>query len=530
MKNLLIFSSPGIWPMLEYEIDIIQRAIDENYDVTYLQCKGGLNSCVANKENPTDLFNHFKCVRCKSRVKNGLKLIKNKSRLNIVDFPIIEQNTLEVQKKLKFEFKKRHLDLNKIQKVVDIENIDIFDSAISTLMSTLKDSMPNLESHRVLFYNYLLEGIYSLFTFKKIVNNNKFEKIIIFNGRISRYRPALRAAQKLKLNVFLSEYPEFDFSTYALTPKNYSHDFNHRSKILREIADQKAKLSKELKIIIGRQIIEDSLNQNNNYGNFINPDFVELQQKNILPAAWDKAKFNIVFFTSSDYEMAGIPEYLCKLPEGSQADSIKKIRASLDKDTYNITVRVHPNQKNKDLKAANKLYEIENYGLNVIHATSNVDSYTLAKKADIVITFGSILSVESAFLGKFVIVLGSNIYSSFNFCKTCYSIKNAVEVIKNLKKNISSDFLDLNTRIEEACLHMYARKNDGVTPKYLSRNTYTGGKIKIEDNETEILASRSIYIITKYLGLPIVLYNLYKSKGLKDVLLSIYHNIFKYKK
>ena len=61
--------------MLEYEIDIIQRAIDENYQVTYLQCKGGLNSCVANREDSTDLFNPLKCLRCKSRVKNGLKLL-----------------------------------------------------------------------------------------------------------------------------------------------------------------------------------------------------------------------------------------------------------------------------------------------------------------------------------------------------------------------------------------------------------------------------------------------------------------------
>jgi hypothetical protein len=518
MKNLLIFSSPGIWPMLEYEIDIIQRAIDENYDVTYLQCKGGLNSCIANKENPTDLFNQFKCIRCKSRVKNGLKVITDKSRINIVEFPFIDQNILQIENKLKIEFKKSHLDLQKIKEIVDIENIDIFDAGISTLMSTLKDSFPNFESHRTLFYNYLLEGIYSFFNLKKILSNKNFEKVIIFNGRISRYRPALRLAQKLKLNVFLSEYPEFDFSTYQLTPKNYSHDFNHRSKLLREKADENDNLSKESKINIGRKIIEDSLNQNSNHGNFINPEFVILQQKNVLPKLWDKTKFNIVFFTSSDFEMAGIPEYLNNLPEGSQADSIKKTRKYLDKDDYNITVRVHPNQKNKDLTAANILYNIEANGLNVIHATSNVDSYALGKAADVIITFGSQLSVESAYMGKYVIVLGSNMYSSFNFCKTCYSINNAVEVINNLKQNNSNDFSNLNIRIEEACLHMYARKNDGVTPKYLSRNTYTGGKIKIDNKETEILDSKCIHILTKYLGLPIIIINEFKKSGIQGLM------------
>lgn len=503
--------------MLEYEIDIIQRAIDENYEITYLQCKGGLNSCVANKENATDVFNNFKCMRCKSRVKNGLKLITNTSRINIVEFPFIDQNILEIQNKLKIEFKKSPLDLQKIKEIVDIENIDIFDAGISTLMSTLKDSFPCFESNKKLFYNYLLEGIYSFFNFKKLLSNKNFDKIIIFNGRISRYRPALRLAQKLKLNVYLSEYPEFDYSTYPLTPNNYSHDFNHRSKLLREIVDKNDNISQESKIKVGKKIIEDSLNQNSNHGNFINPEFVKLQKKNTLPLLWDKSKFNIVFFTSSDFEMAGIPEYLINLPEGSQAESIKKTREFLDKDKFNITVRVHPNQKNKDLKAASILYNIESDGLNVIHATSNVDSYALAKESDVVITFGSQLSVESAFIGKYVIVLGSNMYSSFNFCKTCYSINDAVEVIRNLKQNNTNDFSSLNIRIEEACLHMYARKNDGIIPKYLFRNTYTGGKIKIDNNETEILDSKFIHTLTKYLGLPIIIINEFKKDRIQGL-------------
>jgi hypothetical protein len=103
------------------------------------------------------------------------------------------------------------------------------------------------------------------------------------------------------------------------------------------------------------------------------------------------------------------------------------------------------------------LYEIEDNGLNILHATSIVDSYALANAADIVITFGSQLSVESAFLGKYVIVLGSNMYSSFNFCRTCYSIQSAIDIIINLKQNIRNDFENQNVRIEEACLHMYAR-------------------------------------------------------------------------
>ena len=517
MRNLLIFSSPGIWPMLEYEIDIIQRAIDENYQVTYLQCKGGLNSCVANREDSTDLFNPLKCLRCKSRVKNGLKLLTDKSRIKIIDFPLISQTVLQIEKKLKFQFEQSNLDLQKIKDIVDVENIDIFDSGVSTLMSTLKDSYPDLHANRDLFYDYLIEGVNSFFSIKQLFRITNFEKIIIFNGRISRYRPALRLAQKLNLNVFLLEYPEFDFSAYSLIPKKYSHDFNHRSILLRAKADEGSAYSKELKINIGKKIIEDSLSQNNIHGIFINPEYVKHQQKNVLPELWKKNKFNIVFFTSSDFEMAGVPEYLNQLPEGSQAGSIRKIRDFLDKERFSITVRVHPNQKNKDLTAANILYNLESDGLNIINAESNVDSYALAKQANVVITFGSQLSVESAYLGKYVIVLGGNMYSSFKFCKTVYSIENAVQIIHNLEKNIYNDFSDFNSRIEEVSLHMYARKYLGVPPKYLNRNTYTGGMIKINNKETIVLESKIIHIITKYFGLPFVLTNEFKKGGMQRI-------------
>jgi hypothetical protein len=518
MKNLLIFSSPGIWPMLEYEIDIIQRAIDENYNITYLQCKGGLNSCIANKENSSDLFNPLKCIRCKSRTYNGLKLVTDKSRINVVEFPFINESIKRIEKKLKFQFNQPCLDLKKIKEIVDIEDIDIFDSGISTLMSTLKDSHPDLHFHKKLFYNYLIEGIYSLFTFKKLLGNSNFEKVIIFNGRISRYRPALRLAQKLKLNVFLLEYPEFDFSSYSLTPKKYSHDFNHRSLLLRAKADEENSCSKESKLDIGQKIIEDSLNQNSVHGIFINPEYVKLQHKNLLPKSWDKSKYNIVFFTSSDFEMAGVPEYLNQLPEGSQAGAIKRTRELLSKKEFNITVRVHPNQKNQDLTAAKILYNLEGDGLNIIHATSSVDSYALAKETDIVITFGSQLSVESAYLGKYVIVLGGNMYSSFKFCKTCYSIENAVQVIHNIRKNIKTDFHPYKTRIEEACMHMYARKNIGVPSQYLYRDTYIGGEIKIKDQQIQILDSKFMHFITKYLGLPFLLVNEYRKNGIQNLI------------
>lgn len=517
MKNLLIFSAPGIWPMLEYEIDIIQRAIDDGFMVYYLQCSGGMTYCIANRERKTDLFNPMRCVRCKSRVKEGLGLINGQENLVVIDYPVPSSECATHLEQLKVLFDKATLDIPAIKELVDIDDIDIYNSAISTLMSTLADSKPDLKEYSSFLHHYLIEGLISYYSFHKLLGERSFSKIIIFNGRVSRYRPALRICQRRKLNVFLSEYPELDFSRYPLTPDTYSHDFAHRSKILRSIADSdREHNSKEERVRIGEQIILDSLNQVEAHGNFI-ANFVVLQEKKALPEGWNPERFNIVVFTGSDFEMAGIPEYYENLPEGSQPRAISKLWKFLPQQNIDMTVRVHPNQRAKDLKAANLIYDLQKEGIRVVHASSKVDSYELLKHADLVITFGSQLSVESAYLGKHVIVLGNSMYTSFNFSVNLFSVEDAANVIRDCMEDRPGLFIDPADRKEEACLHMYARKHDGIVPLYLERHSYTGGEILINNKRTVVTDSKWVHFFTKYVGMPIVLINEYRYGGMEKL-------------
>ncbi len=516
-KKLLLVPSPAIWPVKEFEIEILQNAIDNGYETTYVYCKGIYKSCIANKENITDFFNPLKCVRCKNKAKNGLKILSNPSKIKIIENNVDKYN-LNYKEKIR-EFKKelfkKFFSIDKLRKIVDIDGCDIYDSALSTLMTTAKDSEPNLSKHKKIFFDYIVEGLMSYYFFSDLFKTNKYDKVIIFNGRVSRYRPILRLCQKLKIEIDVLEYPEYTFEKYILTPNQYPHDFSYRSKILRKFVDDHH-FSLEKKIKIGEKIIRDSLSHVENHGIGIG-NFVKNQKKQKLPINWNKNRFNIAFFTSSDFENAGIPEYYNRLHNRTQFSTIKSLRSILP-DEIHFVVRIHPNCIDKDLKAVKRIENLQSKNIDIVKANESVDSYHLAIKSDLIITFGSQLSVESAFLGKSVIVFGNSNFEHFNFTiNVGKDIFKAAEIIKNYyygKIELFSDFEEVK---KEACLHMFARKYQGETTKYLKKDSYYGGKFFIDGNEKKVSIDKNIHIITKYLGFPILIANEYRKNGFKGV-------------
>ncbi len=517
--NFLLVPSPGIWPVLEFEIDLLQSALDDGYNVTYVFCKGSFKSCIANKENPRDLFNPFICIRCKNKSLNALRLLSDQSKVNIIEYNGDIDELNERVLLLKEEFNTDFLDVENLKKIVDIDGCDIYDSALSTLMTTLKDSHPSLSMHKKLFLGYLLEGLCSYDFYKKLFEKSHFEKIVVFNGRVSRYRPVLRLCKMFNLNFEVLEYPEYTFDRYILTPNQYPHDFAYRSQILRRFVDE-SPLEQEEKIKLGKELIEDSINHKEIHGIGIG-NFVSHQKINHLPPRWDSTHFNIVIFTSSDFENAAIPEYYDKLYGGSQYATIKGLRELLP-DDIKITVRIHPNQIDKDRTAAKILENLNSRNITIVKPADLVDSYNLAMCSNLVITFGSQLSVESAYMGKQVIVFGNSNYEAFNFSVNIgKDILLASSMIKDYFYNNKLLLENLEDIKNEACLHMFARKYQGVVPKYLIKNSYIGGELFIDGIYKQIKIDKFIYSYTKYLGGALVIYNIFLSKGYKQLLLTI---------
>ena len=46
----MILPAFGVWPVLEYELDIVQRRLDAGDEVVWLMCEGNAPFCPANLE------------------------------------------------------------------------------------------------------------------------------------------------------------------------------------------------------------------------------------------------------------------------------------------------------------------------------------------------------------------------------------------------------------------------------------------------------------------------------------------------
>lgn len=109
LKKILINLSPSIWPMLGYEIDLIQQKLNEGHIVKILHCDGSPDFCTANnfkfKSNQKiDLF----CKYCKSKLNNGINWLDNKKNLMIENFDLlnIDQNKIIIEYNILLKKKK----------------------------------------------------------------------------------------------------------------------------------------------------------------------------------------------------------------------------------------------------------------------------------------------------------------------------------------------------------------------------------------------------------------------------------------
>ena len=88
MKTIIINTAIGLFPMLEYELDIVQKELDKGNKVVFY-CTGGLQQCGANNPKGGHLKNRY-CSECKSRVYDGIKWLNAKSgMLEVADSELI---------------------------------------------------------------------------------------------------------------------------------------------------------------------------------------------------------------------------------------------------------------------------------------------------------------------------------------------------------------------------------------------------------------------------------------------------------
>ena len=491
-KTIVISTAYGLWPMLEFELDIIQRELDAGNRVIFLYCSGQKNYCPANNPKPGQVFKKRKCQECISRVKNGTEWLEHDpDKLTVAHYDAVTRQELDTIQETLLELDKSKKVKNIIRQLVNINGIDIFESAYSQLITDLNDYQPKIEDNWKLFRNFLEVGLVSYYSAQKIFQNYEPDKVYVFNGRISRYRPLMRMAQRKNCSLAVYEYPAVNFQDYTITNKNYPHDIENYSKSLRDYFDALD--------LSGHLIESTAIKWFNDRREFklepiqkllLSGKFSHISRQPTLPDFWDDTKFNLVFFVSSQNELSSIEENINHTPF-DQVSSIKFLHAKFPEIHY--TIRIHPNLKSADPKFVRQLEDLANLkNVNIVPAGSQQNSYSLVDAADLILTFGSTIGVEAAFKMKPVINVGVALYSYFDCVSVCNSADELLQLVNEAQQGNFSQFPSIDKRYWGACSYAYAYLNHGVRPVYLEKESYFGGWMLRDGKRTQIKADEWI--------------------------------------
>lgn len=488
----LIHTAYGSWPMLEYELDMAQKEIDKGNNVLFLVNKHDQILCECKKKRY--------CWESHSRTKNGISWLKSApGKLKVLDYDLINSEQEEELKNIMNKLKNSDHLKNTLNEIDFLKKADIYDSAVSTVATNQAISNPSEVDFKEQILKYIEIGIKSYYSSINHLDKYNIDKIFLYNGRMARFRPLLRIAQTNNINIKVYEYPLLGFMNYIMIDNQYPHDFNNISKLLYQYFHS-SNLSYDKKISLGKEWFINRVDSSNQVTDILLPKFNERMKANSMPKNWNTQNFNLVFFVSSEYEVADIKEVKNTHPH-SQKNIVERINSIFP--DINIYVRIHPNLEGVEKEFVKEMSNLAAFkNVNLISSKSSIDSYELMRMADLVLSFGSTVGIESAYLKKPVITVGASFYTEFGADINIQTDEELLNSIQNAYKDNCSNFPLPEDRKRYACEFAYAFKNFGEKPKYLDRNTFHGGFMVRNDTKHQIKSDSKYILLNRLLDAP----------------------------
>ena len=162
----------------------------------------------------------------------------------------------------------------------------------------------------------------------------------------------------------------------------------------------------------------------------LNKKFVEVQKigKSIeLPLD----KKTVVYFSSSGDEIAELDldwhDFF-----GGQENALKVLAQICRENNLFLIVRSHPHKRMKPKEdVAEWMAAIEEIKPDIhLDPFADIDSYTLMRQADIVVTYGSTTGVEAAYAGKPVVVMGPSAYDKLGTATGVSTVESLSEALR----------------------------------------------------------------------------------------------------
>lgn len=450
MKTL-IYTNTGLTSrQIGLNTEVLENLKKDGKELKLVLCDNVLQNCYFNRPH-----NVLGCASCQSRQTHLLKKAGISSDECVSLQPIGKTQSLTIP------------TFNSLNELLtfDYNGIEIGRGAASSIISYTRDFHVTSEKYGELIEIELKKSFNVLLNFEKIISEFQPDEIYLFNGRFAEVWPLIELTRKYKIPYYCIE--SGSKGNFELFENSLPHSIEAREKVMNSIwinaQNDKVRVSK------------DWFNSKRDGSTKSEINYTGKQQKETLPAGFNKNKTNIAITNSSEDELKAISEWKNDM-YSSQNEAIEQIaRYYADRPEFHFYLRVHPNLGKVDNIQIREINEMNFPNLTIIEPFAEVDTYALIEACDKVIAFGSTAGIEATYWGKPSILYGKAFYMNFDVTYNPNSFEELTSLIETI---------DLAPKQKENTYpYAYYWTAFGTPTKHFKFNglddsTYKGKKIK----------------------------------------------------
>lgn len=445
-------------PHWETQLELLQLHIDEGDEITMMGCNAHLPVCDVNWNNELK-----RCFSCIGKRNTGLGLLSKKAKFE----PLVTLTEQDKADMAALNYGQR--DMNALLSY-EADGWDLGNGVISSLISKIRNPTPDLNKYGREIDDMMRTGFMVHRSVLRYLQQNKFDRVYLFNGRFAPLRAVLRACQKMSVECFIHELGP-SWKMYDIYENATPHDLDFVEKRMEKMWAAADPAEREK---VGRAFYEERATVG---GKIAERNYIKDQQSGALPEGWDNSMQNIVLYNSSEDEYVAVSNQWANPLYPSQLDAIEMMIESLKKDPIANTrlyLRVHPHLKGAKNKWMDRLWALDQEYITIIAPEAPIHSYDLMKAADKVLTFASTVGIEAAYFGTPSIAAGPSYYRNLG---STYNPATHEEVMQLLREPLEPK------PIEGALIYGYYQNAKGFTFKYykptkLWEGTFMGVRVQ----------------------------------------------------
>lgn len=282
------------------------------------------------------------------------------------------------------------------------ENALLGMGAASSLISWTRDSQydPRNDLLRARACLYTAAIVYTCAL--ALLQQQKPDRLVTFNGRFVTSKPIFEAAKKLGIPVLRHERGA-TFDRYAC----FEDAIHNYAYIARRIATAWDEADTTTREALGHEFFTRRRSGDGLYWY----SFTTGMQQGLVPPRI-AGKRRVVYFSSSDDEYAAVSDVYTPGFWPNQLAAVRSLIAQCEAlSDSELVLRIHPNMAIKSQAEQQRWLSLKGNNLCLIAPQEPVDSYALIDSADIVVSYGSTIGMEAAYAGKPSVLVGPCAYA-----------------------------------------------------------------------------------------------------------------------